>query len=108
MLKNGYIALHRRITEWGWYHKPVTRGLFIHLILTANYEDYVYNDVLIKRGQRVASLETLAEETAYSVKEIRTAINHLEMTGEITREKHTRFTIFTITNYNSYQKNGAG
>ena len=38
-----------------------------------------------------------------SVQEVRTAMNHLELTGHITRKSTNRFSIVTIANWELYQ-----
>lgn len=90
--------------KWGWYHDANTFRLFIHLLLTANYEPRIFEGRTIERGQRVASYSGLSKETEISVQSIRTSINHLKSTGEITTESTAKFTIITIKNYDSYQQ----
>lgn len=103
MLEFGWIKLSRKITKWRWYKDGNTFRLFMHLILTANHEDCDFETITIHRGQRVASRRTLSQETGLSEREIRTAISHLISTGELTSESRSKYTIFTINNYNSYQ-----
>lgn len=38
MLEGGFILLHRSILRWEWYGDLNTARLFIHLLLTVNYE----------------------------------------------------------------------
>lgn len=103
MLENGFIKLHRNILKWCWYDDPITRSMFIHLLLTVNYEDRQWRNITIKRGSRVASYEVLATELKLSIRQARTAIEHLETTGEVTRSAHAKFTVFSVNNYNIYQ-----
>ena len=35
----GWIKLHRQILDWEWYDDINVKVLFLHLLLTANYED---------------------------------------------------------------------
>lgn len=103
MIENGYIKLHRNILKWCWYDNPITRSMFIHLLLTVNYEDRQWRNFTIKRGSRVASYGVLAKELKISFRQARTAIEHLEMTGEVTRSAHANFTVFSVNNYDMYQ-----
>lgn len=103
MLEGGFIVIHRKIINWEWYHDTNTFCLFIHLLLTANYEEKRFMGHTIKRGQRVASYRTLAEETGLSVRNVRTAINHLKSTHEVTSYSTSKFTVFTVVNYTKYQ-----
>ena len=103
MLENGFIVLHRKIVNWEWYKDPATRIVFEHLILTANYEEKRFKGEAIHRGQRVASYGTLAKETGLSIQNVRTAINHLISTNEVTRKSTNKYSVFTIVNYDMYQ-----
>ena len=98
-----YIKLFDRILSWEWYKNPNTFRLFIHLLLRANYCDLQFEGKTIGRGQLVTSLPTLAVETGLSVREIRTAINHLKSTGELTDTSTSKYRVITIVNYDLYQ-----
>ena len=106
MLKKGFVVLHRKMVEWEWYKDTHTKTVFIHLLLTANYENKRFSGMTIKRGQRVASYRTLSEETGLSEKVIRTAIKHLIRTNELASRSTPRFTVFTVLNYDLYQDKG--
>lgn len=103
MLENGHIKLHRRMTKWRWYRDGNTMRLFLHLILTANWEDCDFETITVHRGQRVASRRMLAEEIGMSEREVRTAINHLISTNEVTSVSTSKYTVFTVINYDAYQ-----
>ena len=107
MAGGNWIKLNRSILEWEWYDDINTKVLFIHLLLTVNYEPKKWHGITIDRGQRVVSLAELAEETGLSIQNIRTAINHLKSTGELTRTLTRTLTgqvpLVTIENYNKYQ-----
>lgn len=108
MLENGYVKLHRKITKWGWYKNANTARLFIHLLLTANYESHIFENITIQRGQRIINREKLAEELGLSVQKIRTALEHLKSTGEITVSTFRKFSIATLNNYDLYQQSDNG
>ena len=103
MLGNGRIDLHRSLTKWRWYKNGNTMRLFIHLLLTVNWKDDDFEQITVRRGQRVASRRSLAEETGMTEREIRTALNHLISTGEVTSKSYTKYTVITIENYDRYQ-----
>ena len=104
MLDGGYIKLHRKLTKWEWYHNANTFRVFIHLLLTANYERRNFEGRTIERGQRVTSISKLSQELKVSVQSIRTALDHLKSTGELTIKTTPKYTIITINNYISYQQ----
>lgn len=106
MLENGYIKLHRRLLGWEWYDDPVTKILFIHLLLTVSIKDDRWHGADIPRGSRVASIPTLAKELGLSTKQIRTGLAHLEGTGSVARKKYPKFTVISIVCWDEYQGEG--
>ena len=103
MIEKGFVKIDRKITKWRWYKDTSTFKIFLHLILTANYEDREFEDIVIKRGQRVASIRSLAAESGLTEKNVRTAIKHLEATGEVASLPTPKYTVFTVVNYEKYQ-----
>lgn len=103
MLESGYIKLYRSLLNWEWYDDINTKTVFLHLLLTVSIADNQWHGITIKRGSRVSSYAVLAKETKLSVDKVRTAIKHLETTGEITRCRHPKYTVFTVNNYDKFQ-----
>ena len=102
--KNGnFIKLSRKILDWEWYQDPCTRSLFIHCLLKANWKDQKWKGYDCKRGQLITSLPSLAQQTGFTVQQIRTAIKKLKSTGEITDWHDSRVRIITVKNYDKYQ-----
>ena len=106
MLEGGFILLHRSILRWEWYGDLNTARLFIHLLLTVNYEPQRWQGIAVERGQRVASLAKLADETGLTVKQVRTALEHLKRTGEVTHTATSKYGLFTVNHYDRYQPRG--
>ena len=103
MIVKGFVKIDRKITKWRWYKDTSTFKIFLHLILTANYEDREFEDIDIKRGQRVASIRSLAAESGLTEKNVRTAIKHLKATGEVASLPTPKYTVFTVVNYEKFQ-----
>lgn len=103
MYTDGLIKLNRSILEWGWYNDPNTMRLFLHLMLKANYTDGEFKTHIIKRGQLVTGRKRLSEELNMSEQEVRTALNHLKSTGEITVNPTSKYSIITLNSYDKYQ-----
>lgn len=101
---NGYIKLYRKMLEWGWYDDTNTKVVFLHLLLTANYKDTEWHGIPLKRGDVVTSIHKLATDLKLSDQNVRTALSHLKLTGEITSKSHIKFSIISIKNYNQYQE----
>lgn len=104
MLNEGYVRLFRSITSWEWYDDIPTFRLFTHLLLTCNWQEKKWHGYLIKPGQRVVSLKKLSEETGLSLQAVRTAISHMESTGELTRFQHGKIGVVAIKNWDKFQE----
>lgn len=100
---SGFVSLHRSILRWGWYKNANTSRLFIHLLLTAEYKARCIHGKSIKRGQRLCSVENLAVELGLSIRQTRTALEHLKSTGEVTTKTSPQGTVITVKNYVEYQ-----
>lgn len=101
--KSGFVKLHRSMLGWEWYDDPNTFRVFVHILLRANYEDKRWHGIEIKRGQLLTSRAKLAKETRLSERAVRTALNHLKSTGELTIEATNQRTLVTVANYDVYQ-----
>ena len=99
----GFIVLHRKILDWEWFKDVNTFRLFVYLLLTANYENSRFMGKTIKRGQVVTSLPALATGTKLSIRQVRTALEHLKSTGEVTDKATNQYRVITITKYDDYQ-----
>lgn len=101
---DGFIKLHRKLLEWEWYSDEKVTRLFIHCLLKANYIDKKWQGIIIKRGSFITSYQKLSGETGLSVQSVRTCINKLKSTGELTGLSHTQYTIISINQYDDYQE----
>lgn len=102
-MDGNYIKISRTILEWGWYGDINTKVLFLHMLLKANWKDGNFKGTTVPRGSLVSSIKKLSDETSLSEREIRTAISHLKMTGEVTSKSYNKYTVFTVKNYDTYQ-----
>lgn len=101
---SGYIKIHRKMLEWGWYDDVNTKVVFLHLLLTANFKDTEWHGIQLKRGDVVTSISNLATDLKLSEQNVRTALKHLKLTGELTDKPHAKFRIISIKNYDLYQE----
>ena len=99
----GWIKLHRQFIKWEWYSNSTVKNLFIHLLLKANHEDKKWQGKLIKKGSLITSYPHLADELGFSIQNIRTALNKLKSTGELTVKTTSKYSYVSITNYDDYQ-----
>jgi len=100
----GWIKLHRKLLDWEWYSDINVMRLFVHLTLKANHKDKNWRGKNIKKGSFITSLEHLSKETGLSVQNIRTSINKLKSTNEITIKSTSKNTCISLTNWDLYQE----
>ena len=117
-----FIKIDRKILKWEWWNDTNTFRLFFYMLVSAYWKDGNYKGVEIKRGSFPSSISELSRETNLSAMEIRTALKHLQSTGEVTTnqqatnkqdntnltsnltsKKTNKFTVFTVVNYDLYQ-----
>jgi len=102
-MTNGWIKIHRKLLEWEWYDEINTFRLFIHLLLKANHKPKSYRGVMIESGQVMTGLSLLSEQTGLTMQKVRTALNNLKSTNEITIKTSNKGTIIQIVKYIDYQ-----
>ena len=101
-----FIKLDRKITEWEWFTDANTLKLWIYLLVNANYKDGSYKGIEIKRGQLVTGRKKLAERLGMSERQIRSQLEHLQTTNEVTIKATNKYSIITIVKYDFYQSGG--
>lgn len=101
----GFIVLFKKLRKWRYYHNLTALGLWVYMLLEANWADqYSKDGVLVPRGSLLRSERTMAEETGVSRNTIRYWLKKFEENGEITTHKTThRYTVINIVNYSKYQ-----
>lgn len=102
-MQDGYIKLHRKMTEWQWYSDPNTKIVFLHILFLATHKPVKYKKFDLKPGQAVITIRKLADDLGLSVRNVRTALDNLEATHELTRETTHSFTLVTVENWALYQ-----
>lgn len=102
-LKRGYVRLYRSLINWEWFTDVNVCHLFIYCLLRANHSDNNWRGLIIQRGSFITSLGNLSKETGLTIQQIRTALNKLKSTHELTSKGTSRNTVITINNYEQYQ-----
>lgn len=102
-MEQGWIKLHRQITEWEWYPEINVCYVFLHLLLIANHREKRYKGMDLKAGSIVTSREKLSKDTGLSLQQIRTILNKLKSTNEITINSSFQGTVIEVVNYQLYQ-----
>ena len=99
----GYIKLSKKILSWAWYDNISIFKIFIHLLLTAEYQERKIGRLTLERGQAFISQRKMAKINGLSYKQVRNALECLQDTGEIEMRSTSKGTIITICNYTKYQ-----
>ena len=102
-MNKGWVKFHRGIVDWEWYKDQNTFRLFMHLVITANWEDKKWKGETVQRGSLITSQKHLSDDTGLSVKQVRLSLNKLKGTGEVAVRATSKFSHVTLCNYDTYQ-----
>ena len=100
-----YLKLYYKLLDWEWYTNANVMRLFIHCLLKANRQTKKWQGITIEAGSFVTSYEHLAVELGLTVRQVRTALDKLKMTKELTHKGQAQYSIITVNNWNDYQVN---
>lgn len=107
-MNQGYIKLHRKILEKGYYKKSQYIHLWVHLLLIANHKsnEFMWNNeiIIIKEGQLITGRKQLSEDTGISESTIERILKLLENEHQIEQQKTTKYRVITILNWSKHQK----
>ena len=103
VVKGGFIKFYRDFQDWHWYSDANVLQLYLHLMLTANFKDKPFKDIIVHRGEVVISHMRLAETLDKSKDQIRRLLNKLKRTNDITTTRIGCATLVRLINYNKYQ-----
>ena len=99
MSDRGFIVIDRKITEWRWWKNNTARGLWLYLLVNANWKTGFNSDgTEIKRGQVCRSLRNIAADNDVNIKTIRYWLKKFEETGEIEVIRAHRYNVICIVN----------
>ena len=102
-MDNTWVKLYRSLLEWEWYNDSVTKDLFIHCLLKANYQSKVWKGKQIEQGSFVTSSQKLADELGFSRQQIRRGLDNLISTNEITTKTTNKYTLIKVVKWANYQ-----
>ena len=80
-----------------WYSKPNSLRLYIHLLLNKSYLDRtLINNIPLLKNQLLTSSNSLEKALELTKTQIRTALNHLKIAGDIAIKPTTKYSIITL------------
>lgn len=100
---DGWIKLHRKLLDWEWIDDHNTTRLFLFLLLTANHKETKWRGEVIKEGQVLTGRNQLSQKTGISPQSIRTSLERLKSTSEVTIKSTSQFSIITLNKWKDYQ-----
>lgn len=103
MSGKGFIVIDRAINDWRWRDNSVALGLWLHILLSANWKDGWFSGHHIPRGSFATSMRRMSEDTDLSEKTIRKWLKRFEEDKQIELRGMNRFTIIKVINYAKYQ-----
>lgn len=107
MSGKGFIVIDRAIEEWRWRDNSVALGLWLHILLSANWKSGWFSGHQIPRGSFATSMRRMSEDTGLSEKTIRKWLKRFEEDAQIELRGMNRFTIIKVINYAKYQDHGS-
>lgn len=99
----GFIKLYRSMLKWEWYDDINVKVLFLHLLLKANYENKKWHGIEVEKGCFLTTRNKLAKETGLSIQQVKTCLEKLKRTGEITCKATKQYTMIHIEKYGFFQ-----
>ena len=101
---SGWIKLHRKFIKWEWFTDVNTCHLFQYLLLEANHKETKWRGHIIDSGQILTGRVKMALETGLSERNIRTSLEKLKSTKEVTSKSYSKYSIITICKWAEYQQ----
>jgi hypothetical protein len=105
--KRDFITLQRRVVDsWLWDLPAAQTKVGLTLMLLANWKEgttFSGGLVIVKRGQIMTSLDSLAGRSKVSKQTVRTALRNMEKAGFLTNQSTNRYRLITILNYDREQ-----
>ena len=108
MAKGNKFQIDRSIFYWEWWDDHEVVIVWLYLIGHANWKPARWHGYEIPRGSFITSIRSLARGCGLSPQQIRTALDKLESTHNITRRATHKFTAITIEKYDDYQLSPSG
>lgn len=98
-----YIRLDRKMLTWEWADDPNMVALWIRILLDANYYENQWHGEIYESGSFPTSIHKLSKETGLSERSVRTCLNKLKSTHEVTIKPTSKGTKIIVNKWAFYQ-----
>lgn len=98
-----FVKLHHKLLNWGWADDPNMVALWVRILLEANWKDEEWHGTLYERGSFPTSYTKLSQDTGLSVQSVRTCLERLKKSGEITCVSTNVGTKIIVNKWDYYQ-----
>ena len=102
-MESGWIKLHRSMLKWEWWKDERMVQMFVYLLLSCNSEPGVFHGVSVLPGEVIVGRKMLSERLGMPERVVRSTLDKLVSTGEITKWSNNHFTKITVRNWGKYQ-----
>ncbi|NPU86365.1 MAG: hypothetical protein HPY65_17945 [Syntrophaceae bacterium] len=106
-MNRGYVRLWRKSLDAGWIRNHKLWAFWTWCLLKASHKEFDaivgLQVVHLMPGQFIFGLKKASMETGLSIQEIRTIIDFLKRTENLTIKSTNKYSIITIINWNTYQ-----
>jgi biotin operon repressor len=92
-----WIKLHRALLEWEWYTTPNMVHFWIHCLLKATHRSRKWKGIELNEGQFISGRLILSAETGLSEQQIRTCIERLKSTNELTSKSTSEYSVEKVS-----------
>lgn len=105
MSDRGFITIDRKIEEWRWWNNITAMGLWLYILVTANWKDKWTDSgsELVGRGELIISQRKLAEKFGMNPRTLNRYLELFQKDGQIRMEVTHQRTKIIVINYAKYQ-----
>ena len=102
-MDQSWFKIYRKIIDWEWFSCPYTLKVFLYLLCVANYKKKNWKGLELQPGDVITGRKQLALSLDMSEQKIRTILERLKSTNEITIKTSPQGSVIHIVRYAMYQ-----
>lgn len=98
-----WFKLPMNIVDWDWFDDPNTFKLFIYILAKVNRVDRTWQGIELKKGSMITQYKNLIDGVKLSEQSIRTSIEKLVKSGDISKKSTHQNITLSICNRECYE-----